>query len=92
MHIEVGNNHCRIVHLLALMLALIPDLLCDELAARARLLEPVLADNLTDVVRLEMVPDTVRGDCKEAIARDQLMEDYLWLARDSDLMSYQVTQ
>ena len=74
MHVEVGNNHSCVVHLLALVLTLVSNLLRHEITALARLLQAVLAHNLTHVIRLEVIPDTIGRNSEKTIARGQLME------------------
>ena len=74
MHVEVGDNHSCVVHLLALVLTLISNLLRHELAAGARLLQAVLAHNLAHVIRLEVIPHTVGCNREKTIARGKLME------------------
>ena len=77
MHVEVGNNHSCVVHLLALVLTLVSNLLRHELTAGARLLQTVLAHYFAHVIRLEVIPHTVGRNREKAIARGKLMELYL---------------
>ena len=77
MHVEIGNNHSCVVHLLALVLTLVSNLLRHELTTGARLLQAVLAHYFAHVIRLEVIPHTVGRNREKAIARGKLMELYL---------------
>ena len=45
-HVEVGDDHGCVVHLLPLLLALISNLLCNQLTTCSWLFQPILTNDL----------------------------------------------
>ena len=92
LHVEVCDYHRCVIHLLRLRLAQVFDLLRHKLAARPRLLHSVLADDLTNVLWLQVIPHSVRSNREEPVALLQLVANKLGLASHTDLMCNQITQ